>query len=99
MIIGPRAVDCTLGLVRDTIIWPRVMCISYALRKFNRQFVAVCKRVGPLGFVIGGPGAFLMSHTIGVSDYGGGLLVLVLPFVVRRSDSIFLICDECGVLL
>ncbi len=89
MIIGPRTVDCTLGLVRDTGIWPRVMLISYALRKSNRKFVAVCKRVGPLGFVFGGPGAFLMSHTIGVSDYGGGLPVLVLPFVVRRGVSIF----------
>ena len=39
-------------------------------------------------FVFGGPGAILMSHTIAVSDYEGGLHVLVLPFVVHRSGSI-----------
>ena len=49
----------------------------------------MCKEVGPLGLVSGGPGAFSMSHTIGVSDCVGGLPVLGLPFVVRRSDSIF----------
>ena len=65
------------------------MLISYALRRSNRQFVSVCKGVGPLGFVFGGPGAFLMSHTIGVRDNGGGLHVLVLPFVVRLSDGFF----------
>ena len=64
------------------------MLISYALHRSIRQFVSVCKGVGPLGFVFGGPGAILMSHTIGVSDYKGGLPVLVLPFVVRRSGSI-----------
>jgi hypothetical protein len=53
-----------------------------------RQFVSVCKEVGLMGFVFGGPGAFPMSHTIGVSDGVGVLPVLVLPFVVRRSDSI-----------
>ena len=86
-------------MVRDPGIWPRVMLISYALRRSKRQFVAVCKGVGPLGLVFEGPGAFLKSHTIGVSGYGGGLPVLVLPFVVRRSDTIFFICDECGVVL
>ncbi len=55
----------------------------------NRQFVSVCKEVGSLGFVFGGPGAFPMSHTIGVSDCGGGLHVLELPCIVRRSDSIY----------
>jgi hypothetical protein len=49
--------------------------------------VSVCKGVGPLRFVIGGPGVFPMSHTIGVSGCGGALLVLVLPFLFRRSDS------------
>jgi len=54
-----------------------------------RQFVSVCKEVGPLGFVFGGPGAFPMSHTIGVSDCEGGLPILVLPFVVRRCDIVY----------
>ncbi len=54
----------------------------------SRLFVSVCKEVGPLGFVFGGPGAFSMSHTIGVSDCVGGLPVQVLLFVVRCSDSI-----------
>ena len=54
----------------------------------NRLFVSVCKEIAPLGFVFGGPGAFPMSHTICVSDCVGGLPVLVLPFVVFRSDSI-----------
>jgi hypothetical protein len=43
---------------------------------------------GSLVCVVGEPGAFAMSHTIGVGDYGGGLPGLVLPFVVRRSGSI-----------
>jgi len=47
---------------------------------------------------MGGPGAFPMSHTIGVRYCVGGLLVMVLPFVVRRSDS-FCVCDECGLVL
>ena len=55
----------------------------------NRLFVSVCKEVGPLGFVFGGPGAFPLSLTIAVSDCGGGLHGLVLPFVVHRSDSIY----------
>ncbi len=42
-----------------------------------------------MGFVFGGPGAFPMSHTIGISDCVGGLSVMGLPFVVRRSDSIY----------
>jgi len=54
-----------------------------------RQFVSVCKEVGLLGFVFGGLGAFPMSHTIGVSDCVGGLHVMVLRFVFRRSDSIY----------
>ena len=72
MIAGPRAVDCTGGLVRYPGIWPIVKLVLCALRRSNRQFVSVCERVGPLGFVFGGPGAFSMSHTIGVGDYGGG---------------------------
>ncbi len=84
----PRAVDYIVGLVRGFGIWPRVVLISCALRRSNRQFVAAFRGVELLGFVFGGPGAFLMSHTIGVSVYGGGLRGLVLPFV-RRSDSIF----------
>ena len=54
-----------------------------------RQFVSVCKEVGLLGFVFGGLGAFPMSHIIGVNDCVGVLPVPVLPFVVRRSDSIY----------
>ena len=53
------------------------------------QFVSVRKEVGLLGFMFGVPGAFPMSHTIGVSDCVGVLTVPVLPFVVRRSDSIY----------
>ncbi len=89
MIIGPRTVDCAVGLVRKPGIWPIVRLITCALRRFIRQFVAACKGVGPLVYVFGEPWAFRMSHTIGVGDYGGGLHGLLLPFVVRRSDSIF----------
>ena len=60
-----------------------------ALHRSIRHFVAACKGGGPLVYVFGGPWAFLMSHTIGVGDYGVGLHSLVLPFVVRRSDSNF----------
>ena len=55
----------------------------------NRLYVSVCKEVGLLEFVFGGPGAFPICHTIVVSDCVGGLLVLGLPFVVRLSDSIY----------
>ena len=89
MIIGPRAVDCTIGLARGLGIWPRVMLISYALGRSSGQFVAVCKGVGLIGFMFEGPRACPKSHTIGVSDYGGGSPVLVLPFVVRRSADFF----------
>ena len=65
------------------------MLISYAKRMCIRHFVSVFKGVGLLEFVFGGPGAFPMSHIIGVSDCVGRLPVLVLPFVVRRSDSIY----------
>ena len=89
MIIGLRAVDCTVGLVRDHGIWPIVRLITCALRRSIRQFVAARKGGGSLVYVFGEPGAFRMSHTIGVGDYRGGLPGLVLPFVVRRSGSIF----------
>jgi hypothetical protein len=51
--IDPRAVDYTIGLVRNSGIWPRVMLISCVLRRSSRPFVAACKGVGPLGFVFG----------------------------------------------
>jgi hypothetical protein len=89
VIIGPRAVDCTVGLVRYPGIWPRGMLVSYAYCMSIRQFVSVGKKVGLMGFVFGGPGAFPMSHTIGVSDCVCVLPISVLPFVVRRSDSIY----------
>ena len=88
MIIGPRAVDCTVGLVLDHGIWPVVRLVACALHKSNRQFAAACKGVGSLMFGFGEPGAFWMSHTTVVGDYEGGLLDLVLPFVIRRSGSI-----------
>ena len=72
MRIGPRAVDCTRGLVRYPSIWPIVKLISCALRRSSHRFVSVCVGVGPLGFVFKGLGAFPMSHTIGVGDYEGG---------------------------
>ena len=78
MIIGPRAVDCTIELVRDLGIWPIVRLVTCALHRSSRQFVAACKRRGSLVFVFGEPGAFWTSHTTVVGDYGGGLLVLVL---------------------
>ncbi len=88
MIIGPRAVDCNVGLVLDPGIWPIVRLVTCALHKSSRQFAAACKRVGSLVFGFGEPGAFRMSHTIVVGVYEGGLPVLVLPFVTRRSGSI-----------
>ena len=89
MVIGPRAVDCTVGLVRDPSICPTVRFITCALRRSIRQIVAACKGGGSLVYVFGEPGAFRMSHTIGGGDYGGGLSSMVLPFVIRRSGSIF----------
>jgi len=88
VIIGPRAVDCTVGLVRDPGIWPIVRLITCALHRSNRQFVAACKGGGSLVCVFGEPWAFRMPHTIDVGDYGGGLPVLVLSFVIHRSGSI-----------
>ena len=88
MIIGPRAVDCNVGLVLDPGIWPIVRLVTCALHKSSRQFAAACKRVRSLVFGFGEPGAFRMSHTIVVGVYEGGLPVLVLPFVTRRSGSI-----------
>ena len=88
MIIGPRAVECTVGLVRDLGIWPIVRLIPCALHMTNRQFDAACKGGGSLVCVFGELGAFWMPHTIDVGDYGGGLRVLVLPFRIHRSDSI-----------
>ena len=87
-IIGPRAVDCTIGLVRDPGIWPIVRLITYALHMSSRRFLAACKGGRPLVRVFGEPGAYRIPHTIGVVDYGGGLPVQVLPFVIHRSDSI-----------
>ena len=78
VIIGPRAVDCTVGLVRAPSIWPIVRLVTCALHRSSRQFVAACKGRGYLVFVFGEPGAFRTSHTIVVGDYGGGLPVLVL---------------------
>ena len=89
MIIGPRAVDCIVGLVRDPSIWPIVRLVTCALmHKSSRQFAAACKGRGSLVLVFGEPGAFRSSHTIVVGDYGGGLPVLVLSFGIRRSGSI-----------
>ena len=78
MIIGPRAVDCTVGLVRDPSIWPIARLVTCALHRSIRQFTAAGKGRGSLVFVFGEPGAFRSSHTIVVGDYGGGLPVLVL---------------------
>ncbi len=78
MIIGPRAVDCDVGLVRDPGIWPIVRIVTCALHRFSHQFVAACKGRGSLVFVFGEPGAFRTFHTIVVGDCGGGLPVLVL---------------------
>jgi len=89
VIIGPRAVDYIVGLVRDPSKWPIVRLITCALHRFIRQFIAACKGVGPLVYGFGEPGAFMMFHTIGVGDYGGGLHGLVMPIVVHLSDSIF----------
>jgi hypothetical protein len=88
VIIGPRAVDCAVGLVRDPGIWPIVRLVTCTLHMSSRQFAAACKGGGSLVFVFGEPGAFRMTHTIVVGDYGGGLPVLVLSFVIRRSGSI-----------
>ena len=88
MIIGPRAVDCTVGLIRDSGIWPIMRLVTCALRRSIDQFVAACKGGGSLLCVLGGPEAFRMSHTIDVGDYGGELPGLVLSFVTRRSGSI-----------
>ena len=89
VIISPRAVDCTIVLVRDPGIWPIVRLISCAWRSSIRQFAAACKGCGSLGYVFGGLGALRMFHTIGVGGYGGRLHGLVLPFLVRRSVNIF----------
>ena len=88
VIIGPRAVECTIGLVLDPSIWPIVRLVTCALHKSIRQFAAACKGVGSLVFGFGEPGPFRMSHTIVVGDYEGGLPILVLPFVIRRSGRI-----------
>ncbi len=88
MIIGPRAVDRTIGLVLDPGIWPIVRIVTCALHRSSRHFAAACKGVGSVVFGFGESGAFRMSHTIVVGDYEGGLPVLVLPFVNRRSCSI-----------
>ena len=61
MIIGPRAVDCTIGLVRDPGIWPIVrLLVTCALHKSSRQFAAACKGRGSLVFVFAleNPGHF-----------------------------------------
>ena len=78
MIIGPRAGECTVGLVRDPGIWPIVRVVTCALHRSNRQFAAACKGRGSLVFMFGEPGAFRSSHTIVVGDYGGRLHVLVM---------------------
>ena len=64
MIIGPRAVEFTVVLVRDPGMWPIVRLISCARRSSNRHIAAACKASGPLGYVFGGLGALRMSHTI-----------------------------------
>ena len=88
MIIGPHAVDCTVGLVLYPGIWPILRLATCTLHMSSRQFAAACKGVGSLVFGFGEPGIFRMSHTIVVGDYGGGLNVRVLPFVIHRSGSI-----------
>ncbi len=93
----PLSVDCTVGLESDLGILPIMRLITCALRRSIRQLFAACMGGGLLVYVFGGPGAFRMSHTIGVGGYGGGLRVLVLLFAVRRSEVSFVICDECGV--
>ena len=62
-----------------------IICIAHV----HPSVCLECKEVGLLRFVFGGPGAFPMSHTIGVSDCVGVLPAPVQPFVVRRSDSIY----------
>ena len=48
VVIGPRAVDCIVGLVRDLGIWPIGRLITCALHMSIRLFVAMCKGIGPL---------------------------------------------------
>ena len=46
VIIGPRVVDCNVGLVRDPGIWPIVRLIPCALHKTIRRFDAACNKGG-----------------------------------------------------
>ncbi len=89
MIIGPRAVDYTIGLVRDPSIWPIVRLVTCAMRGSRRPSTAACKGCGPLVYIFVELGALQMSHTTSVGGYEDGLLGLVLPSRVRRSGSIF----------
>jgi hypothetical protein len=58
VIIGPRAVDYTVGLVRDLGIWLIVRSIPCALHMTSRRFDAACKGGGSLVYVFGEPGHF-----------------------------------------
>ncbi len=70
MIIVQRAVDCIVGLVRDTSILPKGRLISCVLRSSNRQSATVCKGGGLLGYYFVVLEALGIAHTIGIGDCG-----------------------------